>query len=373
MKTAIRFFTLTVAAFAAGARAQDVDYSRCNLAANLTLAPLNPQGQITLGPGQRIKTKTTEGRRESYVIEYTQMGNKQTFELVLTRDEQNRVVRVQTGGNRVDRQTLDQIRHFHVQMQMNSIAAVGGARPGPNGSPNMEPVFTVTDELGQQHNRSLSQLSPIERTQLGMSNELYRDLQQTQRRDQRTVTRIERGLRDLHKNTNMTLPLGVQAEFEVRDGICSPVSVDRRNFLSRDGSIQNVPAFNRDACEEIQRLYTKHSESISRCQTSEMELSRDVVQNSARLRTMINIPNATGAGMVGGVGGGMAGGGGLGGGAARASNGGMNPYAMGPGPATLAQQISMFQEFCQVLMNPNPPRVNTSGDGESTTQTSTPQ
>ncbi len=366
MKTTLRFLTLTLATFAAGAQTPDIDYSRCNLPANLGIAPLNPQGQVVLAPGQRIKSKTTEGRRERYVIEYTVMGNKYNHELVLNRDEQGRVVRIQTGGNRVDRQTLDQMRHFHLQMQMNSIAAVGGARPQLSGSPNMEPVFTVTDELGHQHSRSLSQLSPSERTQLGMSDELLRDLQQTQRRDQRTVTRIERGLRDLHKNTNLTFPLGVQADFEIRDGICAPVTVETRNFHSRDGSVQNIPVFNRDACEEIQRLHSKHSESITRCQTSELELNREVMQNSSRLRPMINVPNwggGAGMGLTGGIAGGTASG---------VSGGGLGGMVGGPG-ASLSHQIVMLQGFCQVLMNPVRAQASSGGAGEATTPATTQQ
>ncbi len=350
MKTALTIMTLSLSTFAVSAQTPTIDYSRCNYAANLEVTPLNSQGQILLSPGQRIKTKTTEGRRESYVIEHTVMGNKYNYEIVLSRDEQNRVIRVQTGANRVDRLTLNQMRHMHIQTQMNSITAVGGARPGPDGSPNMEPVFTITDELGHQHSRSLSQLTPSERTQLGMSEELYRDLRQTQRRDQRTVTRIERGLRDLHKNTNMNLTLGVQAEFEIRDGICSPVSVDRRNFQSRDGSIQNVPVFNRDACEEIQRLHTKHSETITRCHVSEEELTREVMQNSSRLRPIINVPNATG-GLVGGMGGG----------------------GMSGNSGTLSQQIFMLQGYCRMLQNPNRTEVPSGGSGEPSAPVTTPQ
>ena len=341
--------------------AADVDYSRCNMAAGLYGMRLDNDGQLQLGVGQKINSKTTNGNIEKFVIEtdptvFGGIGNSAAinkFEVSLVKDDEGRVIKVISGGDKLDKKTMENFKKFQLQMQVGSAvsnadfangnASFGGGYGGyfggygdvPKGTLTAEPTYFVKDDNGKQVYLKLSQLNQKQRGDIGLSEDVYKAIKQKFKKDKKTVSKIEKGLSELSAKSSPVYFLGQEAELEIKDGACTPSKVSTRMFHSKDGSVQLVPTFTKEACEEVAKLHLKHKEKLSKCDEANKEVSQDIFLNAEKLK---NVP--MGGGYVGGAGGGL--------GYPGVGMGGYGGY--GPYGYSSPSQLSMMKNQCDMML-----------------------
>lgn len=294
----------------------DVDYSRCNFAAGFYGMGIDNEGQLQLGIGQKINSKTTEGNTEKYVIETDpsmfggfenpNIGSK--LEVSLVKDEQGRVVKVISGGDRLDKKAIENRKKFQIQMQVHTTVSqadfnngnyqLGAFGTAPfKGTMTSEPTYFVTDENGNPSYLKLSQLNQNQRQKIGMSEDIHKALKQKLKRDKKTVAKIEKGLKELSDKSFPVYYLGQETEFDIKDGMCTPSKVSSRMFHTQDKSVHLSPTFTKESCEEVAKLYLKHKEKLSKCDEANNEISQDMFKNLDKIRHV-----QIGGGIVGGIG-----------------------------------------------------------------------
>jgi hypothetical protein len=263
---------------------------------------LNNDGQLILFPGQKIANKTTEGKVEKYVIEthpqiygglYGGLGAPgqapYKTEISLLRDEDGRVVKVISGEEKLGKKEIESREKASLQMQIRSILMTGGMASPYEGSafgtlPGTEPLYQVKDKEGKFSYKKLSELDKEERSQVGLSEDLHKEITQKWRKDKKSIAKIEKGIKNFQVKSKPAIWLGTEAEFDIKDGVCTPKVVSSRFFNSADGSVGKTPIFTKEACEEVSKLYLKHKDKITKCDESNEEVSADLWQRIDKIK-----------------------------------------------------------------------------------------
>lgn len=298
----------------------DVDYSRCNMAAAQSGARLDHDGKLVVAPWQKIKNISTKDKVEKYVIETDggslaygyQIPTGMKTEVTIERDEQGRVIRMQTGPDTLDKKGLAAVQKAQLHMQLSgtvfqSDLANSNGYFGSKNTMLQEPVFFVKGENGQDTYVKLSDLTKKQRQAMGLSHDLYKDIKKQWRRDKKTVAKLEKGLKEIQEKSHPVYPIGQEANFEITDGVCTPKDMSNRMFHSKDNSVHKNLTFTKEACEDVARLHLKHKESIAKCDEVSKVMTQDIWNNSGKISVLTQNGMFAYGGGLGAMGGGLGG------------------------------------------------------------------
>lgn len=339
----LKLFVTTLTLMSAVAYAE-VDYSRCTGASGMWGVSLDSEGKLASNPYQKIVNKTTEGKIEKYDIEneypdYKGGIIKSKTQVTLERDDQGRVVKMQTGGDKLDKKNLEMMKKFQLQGQV-SMAMMSA---GSYGTAMGEPTYYVKDKDNKSTFKKLSDLSKEERSQVNISEEAFKEMKQKAKQEKKSASKIEKGLKEIQDKSFPVYYLGQESEFEITDGVCKPKSVSQRMINTKDNSIVKNKVFSKESCEEVQKLYVKHKEQISKCESSNALVAKDLYQEHEKIKDVMggqySMGGYPGGGMGGGYVGGMYGGGMVGG-----MGGGFGGY--GPQSNTL----TYLKNYCDMMV-----------------------
>src|SRR5665647_2265973 len=125
MKKTIILATLTLAPAAFGA---EVDYSRCLPAVGIIGSTIDHDSKLQPLYGGKILSQKTERLVETYVMDISSVGfggsyvlQGKTQEIKIERDDQNRIVKITTGGDFASNAALK----MQKEMQLNSALMSG--------------------------------------------------------------------------------------------------------------------------------------------------------------------------------------------------------------------------------------------------------
>lgn len=353
MKRNVLLATLTLMSFSAFA---DVDYSKCMTAAGLWGTNIDKDGNFTPHSYQKIVNKSSEGKVDRYEIEsefpnYGGTGSTKHKTLItLEKDDQGRVVKVQTGGDKMDKKSIETMKKFQLQGQVNMTMMNANIQNGQFGyglGPFGEMTYAVKDKDAKIAYKKLSELNKEERAQVGMSEELYKEMKQKARLDKKSSAKIEKGLKDLQAKSTPVYYLGQEAELEFKDGVCSPKNVSQRLYHTKDGTVHKNTTFTKEGCEEVQKLFVKHRDSIAKCDQSKLDISKDIYQNHDKIKDIMAGQGTFG--YAGGYGGGMVGG--MGGGYVAGSGGGYPGGYMPMGnPFGDYGSLTYMKSYCDMMV-----------------------
>jgi len=275
-----------------------VDYSKCSNP--MTGMGLDSDGQVLLAPGQTIKSKSTDGNKESYVInsDYSAFGgtgNNDT-KITIERDKQGRVISMKTGGDSLSDKEIEKMKQLQLEWQVSS--SVSGADMAfgnytslggigyptqQNQTMNTDPMFYVKDDKGNSVYKRLKDLTKKQQNQIGFDEESFKDLKKKARKDKKLVNKIRKSLKKIQDKSEPVFYLGQESQFEIKDNTCYPVEVSTRMYHTADKSIKLNPQFSKEACEEVDKIYAKHKSKIATCDTIARDISKDLNQNYEKL------------------------------------------------------------------------------------------
>ncbi len=296
MKNPLLFTTFL--ALSSGVMAADIDYSRCGGPLGFS-GRFDNDGKLQPASGMSITSQKTEGKTETYVLEGTlnnpyggfggamagygggAMGGfgggiglggpygGQTFksktEIKIERDDEGRIVKMTSGGDKVDPAYVEQMK---------------GMYSGLNFSGHSEPSVWVNSN-NQPHIVPVSKLTQDQAKEIGYEgdwNEIKR-LQGQWKKDKKSLGKIQNGYAELLKNAPVSIMLGEQDEFDFQDGACVLKNKGQRFYNSKTKEVSVVQGMSREQCNEVGTLYTKYQRQISDCSSSQQTIMTDLFQN----------------------------------------------------------------------------------------------
>lgn len=307
----------------------DVDYSRCMMASG-AWAQIDNDGKIKFSDFQKVKSQKTEGNKETYVIEmpnYYGSTATTTHEVTYERDDQGHIVKVSTGGDKMDPKNLKQYKDGIVNSSVfmgTSAQYMGGYAGGYAGgiaggyaangqqkyqSPEFmysEPQFWVDDKIVP-----LSKLSKDQAKKVGFEGNIeeLQKAKQQWRKDKKVLKKIKDGYSKITEKAPLVVPMGQETEFEIKDGVCLVKNISQKTYNTKTKEVTKHPGISREKCEEIQNIRKKYATKLNECQDVQMKMNSEFFQKGI-------YDQGYGMGMyggyVGGFGGGMVGGYGLG-------------------------------------------------------------
>lgn len=276
----------------------DVDYTRCGYAAGLYGTTLDNDGQLKLSPNQKLVNKTTEGKVEKYTVETNLSvygGNYPASKSAITieRDDKGQVVKVILGGDKLDKKSIDSMNKMGLHVQAtNAVMPFGLPAYNPYSnvfnSVGTEPVYSVKNKQGQLTYKNLTQLTKDERAQVGLSEDLYKEMTQNWKKDKKSMQKIEKGLKHFQDKMKPSYLIGQEAEFDIQDGVCTPRVAKQRFYNTVDGTIGTKAFFSKEACEEVSKLYEKHKEKLAKCDETNMTVSTDMAVANDKIKDLYN-------------------------------------------------------------------------------------
>lgn len=300
MKKALMVTSLLISSVAFA----DVDYSRCLMASGMYGATIDNDGKFQPGQFQKVKAVKTEGNKETYTFENNNGGYGfigATTELTLERDEQGRVIKATTGGDKMDAKALKQYKDTMIQF---SVSGMGGGYS--NVAPEFmshEPQFYVEGKFV-----ALSKLTKAQAKEAGFDGNIenLQKLKSQWRKDKKVVEKIKTGYAKILEKTSLSVPLGSEAEFEIKDGVCLVKNVASRTYNTKTKEVVKTPGVSRETCEKIQNIHKKYETKTNECNDLQMKISKDYFDNKVYANNGM-YPGGMG-GMVGGYAGGFNGG-----------------------------------------------------------------
>lgn len=316
MKKSVFFSSLLLSSIAFA----DVDYSRCLMASGMYGASIDNDGKFQPGQFNKFKSVKTEGNKETYIFEnsgaFGFYGG--TRELQLERDEQGRVIRASTGGDKMDPKNLKQYKETMVQFSVSGLGGgyMGGYMGGGQDFITSEPQFYVDGKVVP-----LSKLTKAQAKEAGFEGNIenLQKLKSQWRKDKKVVEKIKSGYEKILDKTSLSIPMGSEAEFEIKDGVCLVKNVASKTYNTKTKEVVKTPGVSRETCEKIQNIHKKYETKMNECHDLSMKISREYYDNNAFAQG--GMPGYGYGGIVGGYGIGMGGGyvggyaGGIGGGA----------------------------------------------------------
>lgn len=299
-----------------------VDYSKCS--SPMSGVSFDSDGQVVLGPGQKIKSKSTDGNKETYVInsDYSAFGGtgNNDQKITIERDKQGRVINMITGGDSLTESEIQKLKQTQLEWQVSSTVtgadmAFGNFQSmGGFGHPlmqkttiSMEPMYFVKNKDGNVVYKKLRDLSKDEYKQMGLNAEEFSDLKKKVRSDKRLTNKFRKSLKKIQDKSSPVFYLGQESHFEIKDNTCFPVEVSTRMYHSSDKTIKNIPQFSKEACDEVDKIYAKHKSKIATCDGIASDISKDLQENYKSLSKLNSGIGGYGMG-IGYPGGGMMGG-----------------------------------------------------------------
>lgn len=380
-----KLFLVTLALASSMALAEDIDYSRCDM---FTGMRLDHDGKPVLFAGQSIKSQKREGNKDTYVIESS--FGKEKYETIYSfeKDEQGRVIKAVTGG---DRPSEKDLKRYRESMSDWAAYSAGGYepsfwvqrkktdKPSTDANPYMDPNFEMV---------KLSKLTEAQAKEVGIENaeELKRQRGQW-KKDRRTARKLKESYSKLLGRNSLVYPLGSEAEFEIQDGACVPKSMSTRYYNSRSGQVNTFLTSSRDKCDKIRAIYQRNAQKVQECGELDRKIMGEVweMQSAEFQNKAPSEGGVVGGAVHGGFGGaylagGIAGGyaGGLAGGFSGGYMGGMmgmgfpGGYGMGFGimDAGSLQMQSQMCEYTYEFQRSRPGKIERhSHGGESKVQT----
>lgn len=293
----------------------DVDYTRCVVAAGGAYGyghSVDNDGNFIPSPYQKIKSKATEGKKETYVLEATGMGPHTETTVVIERDDQGRIVKMGTGSEKIDAKAIKQFKEIMVNSSLTSVGLMSGygymgGSYSPQGFMSQEPQFYVDGKM-----IPLSKLSKDQAKQAGFDGNIdqLQKLKTQWRKDKKAVKKLREGYAHAFEESALMMPVGSEAEFEIKDGVCLVKNVAYKSFNTKTKEMIKTPGISREACEEVQKVNKKYQTKLAECAQLQNKASVELWENTKSMQK-------TGFGMGGGYGfGGLNGGiaGGMGGG-----------------------------------------------------------
>lgn len=334
MKKKIVIASLLLSSFAYA----DVDYSRCTTAAGLYQAQIDNDGKIQPAFGSKIKSIKTEGNKETIVFEgMVYNGKAMLSEATIERDDQGRVIKIITGGEKVDTKKLNDYKDMMIQNSVGSVYMYG--------TMSAEPHFWIDNKTVPLSKVTLEQAKKAGISDIG---ELQKFKTQW-RKDKKVVKKLKDGYTEVMNKNNFVMPLGTESEFEIKDGVCLLKGYSSRHYVASTKAIIKTPGFTREACEKIQAVHKKYETKLNECNELQMKVAKEGSEFGS------GYSGATGGVVAGNLGGGYVTGG-IAGGYAGGFIGGGYPGGYGGfgtyGGIGIGAGVSNLQ--CEMLYGVNP-------------------
>ena len=272
----------------------DIDYSRCTQATNLGLygVNINNDGKVEPAQHMQVKSRSTEGLVETLVLETNSgFGKGMEMKVTIERDEQGRVIRASTGGERPDPKTIEMYKKYY------SAPAYGGW------GTNTEPVFQIDGS-----NVPLEKVTKEQAKKAGFDKNVdeYKRLKSQRRKDKKTLEKMNEVYSKIHAKADYVIPFGQEAEFDIKDGLCLVKNVSSKNYSTKTKDVSKQLLSSREGCEEVQKLYKKYETKLNECSDVQAKLNNEYYENFYK-KKMQHSPYMMG-GYAGGYAGGMVGG-----------------------------------------------------------------
>lgn len=305
----------------------DVDYSRCLMGSGLYGAQIDNDGKIQFGQWQKVKSQKTEGKKETYVVEAAGFGGSPiSTEYSIERDDQGHIVKVSTGGDKMDPKSVkaykDSVVNNSIYMGTSAqyMGAYGGYVGGVAGgfgygggfnnqyqAPDFmtsEPQFFVDGKMVP-----LSKLSKEDAKKAGFDGniEALQKAKQQWRKDKKVVGKIKNGYSKIVEKSALVIPMGQESEFEVKDGVCLVKNVAYKSYNSKTKEVVKTPGVSREQCEKIQNIHKKYATKLNECQDVQMKMGKEYFEKG-----VYDGGGLAGGYVTGGYPGGMVGGYGVG-------------------------------------------------------------
>ena len=377
-----KFFLVSLALASSMSFAAEVDYSRCTMYGGVQL---DHDGKVHANQFQTIKSQRIDGNKEHLVFESSYGSKKFQQEVTLERDAQGRVLKVVSGGERPSAQVLQQYKDMMVNSAVAMAPMATGSFSGGYGQQGFmtqEPSYWLKKKKaaapqegsstqfgygigfgGSDPNYEMVPLSKLTSDQakaVGIDNvdELKR-LRQQWKRDKKTANKLRDGYSKVVERSALVVPMGMETEFDIQDGVCTPKSMSSRFYNSQSGQVNTFPISSKEKCDKIRTVYQRHERKINECNQAGMKVSTDFFKEMYGEGGMVA---GSAGGYVAGVAGGMSGGigymgagmaggmmGGYGGGYGGMGMGMYSPYGMGMGSDM--NSISMQNSMCEWTYN----------------------
>ncbi len=287
----------------------DIDYSRCMYSAGLSFqgVTITNDGKVEPQEHMVLKSAHGDGKTESYTFAMKEkspfMGGA-NYEVTVTveRDEQGRIIRAGTGGDKPDQKLIDMWKNYYAQ----PLYGGWGRNSGPvyNIDGKKIPLEKVTKEQAKE---------------AGFAENLdqFRKLNSARRKDKKTLKKMKETYSKIHAKADYVIPFGSEAEFDFKDGVCMTKSTSSKNYSTKTKEVTKQLISSREGCEEVQKLYKKYETKLNECSTVQQSLNNEYYENFYKKKMQNNPYGGMYGGMAGGMAGGIAGGyvtGGMGGG-----------------------------------------------------------
>lgn len=292
----------------------DIDYSRCMQAAGLNFQGVNITNDGKVEPMEHMTLKGAhgQGKIEHYTFamkEKSMFMGGMPYEVTVTveRDDQGRIIRASTGGDKPDQKTIDMWKKYY------SAPYHGGW-----GSHN-EPVYNIDGKRVP-----LEKVTKEQAKEAGFANNLeeFRKLKSAHRKDKKTLQKMKEAYNKVHAKADYVIPFGQEADFDFKDGVCMTKSVSSKTYSTKTRDVSKELMSSREGCEEVQKLYKKYETKLNECRDVQASLDKEYFENFASKKKNHNPYGFGMGGYVGGIAGGYVTGGGMAGGMVGGSVGG---------------------------------------------------
>lgn len=299
----------------------DVDYSRCLMSSGMWGASIDNDGKIQFGQFMKLKSQKTEGKTETYEVESGGYGGTPfTTKFQIVRDDNGNIVKVSTGGDKLDAKAVkaykDMVVNGSVYMGANAQymggGMVGGYVGGYGGQmasnpwqgnyqrPDFmysEPTFYVDNKM-----IPLSKLSKEEAKKAGFNGNIeeLQKAKQQWRKDKKVIGKIKDGYSKVMEKTPLVIPMGQETDFEVKDGVCLVKGVAYKSFNTKTKEVVKTPGMSRENCEEMMNIHKKYETKLNECADVNMKMN-----NEYFAKGIYNGGGYAGGGYAGGIVGGV--------------------------------------------------------------------
>lgn len=281
-----------------GLAGADVDYSRCVMAGSGMYGygfSVDNDGNFQASPYQKVKSKSTEGKKETYVLESQGfMGGNTESTIILERDDQGRIIKMSTGGDKVDAKTIKQYKEMMVNSSLMSVGGFSGYGYGmgygyygaynpysQQGFMTQEPQFFVDGKM-----IPLSKLSKDQAKRAGFDGniEQLQKLKSQWRKDKKAVKKLKDGYTQAFEASALVMPLGNEAEFEIKDGVCLVKNIAYKSYNTKTKEMMKTPGISREACEEVQKVSKKYQTKLAECAQTSNKAQMELWENTKSMQ-----------------------------------------------------------------------------------------
>lgn len=310
---------LSSAAFA------DVDYSRCLMSSGLWGAQIDNDGKLQFGQFSKVKSQKTEGNKETYVVESQGYGmGSVSSEFIIERNDQGHIVKVSTGGERMDPKSVKSYKDMIVNSSIymgTSAQYMGGGYVGGGYAGGIAGGFGYGGGFNNQYQApdfmtsepqffvdgkmvALSKLSKEDAKKAGFDGniEALQKAKHQWRKDKKVVGKIKDGYAKIVEKSALVIPMGQESEFEVKDGVCLVKNVAYKSFNSKTKEVVKTPGVSREKCEQMMNIHKKYETKLNECAEVNMKMNGEYFEKGIYPSFGGYVGGYMGGGMVGGTG-----------------------------------------------------------------------